>query len=76
MDYLQSLLLSQFVFGMNPSKVNFDQEKIRSHLIQCLEIKLKKKKCDFPFNINSAWKIEKKKKKPEGIHILEVQRAV
>ena len=71
-DYLQSLLLSQFVFGMNPSKVNFDQEKIRSHLIQCLEIKFKKN----AISLSTLIQLGKSKKKPEGIHILEVQRPV
>ena len=54
---------------MNPSKVNFDQEKIRSDLIHCLQKKKKKKKkkCNFPFNIffleNKVKQKKKKKKK-------------
>ena len=49
-------------FGMNPSKVNFDQEKIRKYLENKNKNKQKKKKtCNFPFNINSNWKKKKKK---------------
>ena len=43
-------------FEMNPSKVIFVQEKMRSHLIECLE---NQNFCNFPFNINTNWKKEK-----------------
>ena len=49
MGYLQLLLLSQ-CFEMNHSKLIFVQEKMRSHLIECLE---NQKFCNFPFNVNT-----------------------
>lgn len=52
-------------FGMNPSKVIFVQEKMRSHLIECLENNFF---CNFPFNINTNWKKKKITKTKENIY--------
>ena len=52
-------------FGMNPSKLIFVQDKMRSHLISCLE---NKKFSNFPFNINTNWKKKKITKTKENIY--------
>ena len=52
-------------FGMNPSKLIFVQDKMRSHLISCLE---NKKISNFPFNINTNWKKKKITKTKENIY--------
>ena len=41
---------------MNPSKFIYDQEKMRRHLIECLE---SQKFSNFPFSINTNWKKKK-----------------
>lgn len=52
-------------FGMNPSKAIFAQEKMRAHLIECLE---NQKFSNFPFNINTNWKKKKITKTMEFIY--------
>ena len=44
-----------FCFGLNPTKLIFDQSKLRTHLITCLS----KKNSNFPFSINTNWKKRK-----------------
>ena len=59
-------------FGMNPSKEIFDQEKMRSNLIQCFEnifFFFFFFFCNFLFNINSNWK-KKITKTKEYIYIV------
>lgn len=51
--------------GMNPSKFIYDQEKMRRHLIECLE---SQKFSNFPFSINTNWKKKKVMKTRESIY--------
>ena len=43
-------------FGLNPTKLIFDQSKMRTHLITCLS---QKQFSNFPFSINTNWKKRK-----------------
>ena len=43
-------------FGLNPSKLIFEQNKMRDHLLHCLK---ENEFTNFPFSINPIWKKKK-----------------
>ena len=65
MTGLFAVTFAVLVFCMNPSKVNFDQEKNRSHLILCLENNNKTKNAIF---LSKLIQVEKKTKTKEYIY--------